>query len=332
MQYRDVYHILPNSYEWRHISPSNYYITKDVQPDIYVKDYKTPYKYSQYFLRRLVPLEKNIHKTINQDISTNNLVFEKMNNKTPAAYEYYKNANYKRLNHEHFIKKAENEDDNSSNKFNNIQYDQSKIQEFVKGMIMFNHTNHAQPKSLMIKDTAFNATKQYINAIEVIGYDKSLDAFDGCPEWQQIYFENLQYLHDMDEDLRDNHDYKKKVYVGRTKKWQVLDDLLGKTEVDKVQAAIGAPVQGQLDIWEEENNNKYIQMPVCNENQEKFRDRPEHYKSFDHNYNDIVYKRARDQHYEKLRNTRYWNLPGYHDHPSNFRFNDAHPKLDAYGL
>ena len=73
-------------------------------------------------------------------------------------------------------------------------------------------------------------------------------------------------------------------------------------------------------------------MPINNENQAKFRDRPEHYEHLDHNYDKIVFERKKNQNFEKLRNTRYWKLENYHDHPSNFRFNDAHPKLDAYGL
>ncbi len=98
------------------------------------------------------------------------------------------------------------------------------------------------------------------------------------------------------------------MYVGRTKAWQVVPDFYGKEQVDKVQNAMGAPLQDQLDEWEEENLNKKIQMPISNENMHKFRDAPDHFEVLDHDYERIVFERQKSQRYEQLRNGRYEEL------------------------
>jgi hypothetical protein len=90
--------------------------------------------------------------------------------------------------------------------------------------------------------------------------------------------------------------------------WQVLPDTLGKEQVDKIQSAIGAPLQDQLDEWEAENINKTIKMPFTNTNVHKFRDEPDHFENLDHDYERIVYERQKKQTYEQMRNTRYDEL------------------------
>lgn len=93
--------------------------------------------------------------------------------------------------------------------------------------------------------------------------------------------------------------------VGRTKAWQVLPDYYGKDQVDKIQAAMGAPLQEQLDEWEQENLNKKMKMPINNENVHKFRDAPDYHENLDHDYERILYERQRKQRLEQVRNTRY---------------------------
>lgn len=108
--------------------------------------------------------------------------------------------------------------------------------------------------------------------------------------------------------MKTYNDYKQDVYVGRTKVWQVLPDTHGKEQVDKIQAAIGAPLQDQLDEWDAENSNKFIQMPYTNENVHKFRDDPDYFENIDQDYERIVYERQRKQNFEQMRNTRYDEL------------------------
>jgi len=108
--------------------------------------------------------------------------------------------------------------------------------------------------------------------------------------------------------MKETNDNKQNIYVGRTKAWQVVPDFYGKDQVDKVQAAIGAPLQDQLDEWENENSNKKVQMPITNENVHKFRDDPDHYENLDHDYDRIVYERSKKQKNEQMRNFRYEEL------------------------
>jgi hypothetical protein len=149
---------------------------------------------------------------------------------------------------------------------------------------------------------------RYFPFTENYGGDKNVDPGDANPIWLQIYFDNIQRLHNYDQYLKDTNNYQKDVYVGRTKAWQVLPDWYGKEQVDKIQAAIGAPLQDQLDEWENENINKKLQMPFNNANVHKFRDMPDHYENLDHDYERIVYERQRKQAFEQMRNKRYDEL------------------------
>ena len=90
----------------------------------------------------------------------------------------------------------------------------------------------------------------------------------------------------------------KDVYVGRTKIWQVVSDVYGRDQVDKVQAAIGAPLQEQLDEWDHENSNKKLQLPINNETVHKMRDHPDYVDNLDHDYDNIIYERQKKQVYQ----------------------------------
>lgn len=98
------------------------------------------------------------------------------------------------------------------------------------------------------------------------------------------------------------------VYQGRTKAWQVLPDTFPKDQVDKVQAALGAPLSDQLDEWESENINKKMEMPIHNENLHKLRDVPDYHDNLDHDYERIIYERQHKQMFEQMRNSRYEEL------------------------
>jgi hypothetical protein len=88
----------------------------------------------------------------------------------------------------------------------------------------------------------------------------------------------------------------------------VLPDHFGKDQVDKIQSAIGAPLQDQLDEWENENLSKKIPMPISNDNLHKFRDEADSYEILDHDYERILYDRQKKQKFEQMRNTRYDEL------------------------
>ena len=98
------------------------------------------------------------------------------------------------------------------------------------------------------------------------------------------------------------------MYVGRTKMWQVLPDTHPKDQVDKVQAAISAPLSDQLDEWDNENTNKKLECPINNETFHKFRDVPDYQENLDHDYERILYERQKNQTYEQMRNMRYGEL------------------------
>jgi hypothetical protein len=90
--------------------------------------------------------------------------------------------------------------------------------------------------------------------------------------------------------------------------WQVLPDTHPREEIDKIQAAISAPLLDQLDDWDIENNTKAIECPINNETVHRFRDVPDYWENIDHDYERILFERQKKQSYEQMRNMRYGEL------------------------
>lgn len=60
MQYRDIHDIIPKSFMWKYPSSgSQKYENFNFNQDYFKWDYKTPYRYSPYFIRRMFP-EPNV--------------------------------------------------------------------------------------------------------------------------------------------------------------------------------------------------------------------------------------------------------------------------------
>ncbi len=55
MEYRDVHNILPGSYLWRFPAPGSEKIEEDYCPQWFIKEYKTAYKNSPHYIRRIRP-------------------------------------------------------------------------------------------------------------------------------------------------------------------------------------------------------------------------------------------------------------------------------------
>ena len=291
MQYRDVYNIHPGSYTWRYLSPSSIPISADSHSQYITEDYKTPYKKSERFLRKFPPdsqpIEVNYSKFNEKEQTQINEIFDNY----PGLKKVYDKTNIKFLSD---IEEGDKEENIKT--LVRSSFEAVALKATHQGL-NFNAINNMP-----------SIKSNYDFTSETLGMDKSLDANEGNPSWEQIYFDNLQRLYNYDEFLKEEYDYKMPVYVGRTKKWQVVNDYLGKEQVDKVQVSIGAPIQDQLDQWDEENTEKFIQMPINNENHAKFRDKPLHYERLDHDYDQILYERKRNQIWEKIRNSRWWEL------------------------
>jgi len=288
MQIKDqgVYDIYPGSILWRHISPGSMKKDPEDCPWLYLEDYKQPYKYSRYFQRKLTPHDEESEIILSRQLTEEEEADFNNNPEQP----YLNNMFTRETKH--------------------MTIDKGDIVQNIRDMIRAEYSSacllsiHPEIREC----NSYQVESNYNILVEASGSERAVDLHDGNPIWMQIYFENLQTLYDIDDKLREEHDYKMPMYVGRTKIWQAVNDIYGKDEVDKVQVAIGAPVQEQLDLWDEENNNKFQQAPFTNENQAKFRDVPEHWERLDHNYDNILYERARNQAWESMRNMRYWEL------------------------
>ena len=62
------------------------------------------------------------------------------------------------------------------------------------------------------------------------------------------------------------------MYKGTVKKWQVLDDkAFDREEIEKMQAAVRAPLPDELEMYQEKHN-KPMQLPINNANVYEWRD------------------------------------------------------------
>lgn len=296
MQYRDVYSIFPGSYTWRYLSPGSDPVDKETHPHFIKEDYKTPYKRSSNYLRKLIPYEKPsityIPKLTDAQKNRLNELYSELPGLKEQIYE-----------------------DENVNTFPDITEGnlEENARDLVRSMFSASALKAAHPE-ICLSSKHKSVEDNYVVGTETVGNDKSLDANEGNPCWDTIYFETLQNLYNYDNFLKEEYDYKLPVYVGKTKTWQLVNDSLGKDQVDKLQISIGAPIQEQLDLWDEENSKKFIQMPISNENHAKFRDVPFHHERLDHDYDQIIYERKRNQVWEKMRNSRYWKLDTHDSH------------------
>lgn len=280
----DITNIEPLSFKWRHVSPGNMARNSEENPEGFAQDYKTPYRYSRHFLRKLSPIEEKTEMIIGKipDDVKKNL---KQRN-VPSLDELCDNTNVYDIN----------DGDVDSN-----------IKALVRGVYAESSLKLLHYELMPIGQRPSNAYTNQELIVNNSGYERVTDALDGNQMWHSMYFDSTQMLYDFDKDLRENNNYRENVYVGKTKKWQTINDGFGKDEVNKIQIAIRAPLQEQLDLWEEENSKKYIQYPISNENQAKFRDTPEPWENLDHDYDNILYERERNQVWESLRHSRVEN-------------------------
>lgn len=298
MQYDDVHNILPKSFGYRHISPANAIVTPENSPHYYKQDYKTPFIYSRYFQRKLTPhpQEKQIYTSVS------------FTDKQKAIKD--KDPDFNRFSETPLKLGLKNTIE--------IDFNKGDVKQNIREMVRSFYSSSAlsqQHQELTVFDKKPISRESLYNIISSpIGYERGVNAVEGNMEWESAYFNNLQKIFDLDDFYKEEYDNKIPMYVGRTKKWQAIPDFYGKDEVNKVQMAIGAPVQEQLDLWEEENENRFLEMPICNENQIKFRDVPEHFENLDHDYDNIVYERTRNQAFENMRNTPFWKLEKSDNH------------------
>jgi len=55
MEYRDVHNIVPGSYMWRFPAPGSEKVSEEYTPQWFIQDYKTSYRNSTHYLRRIRP-------------------------------------------------------------------------------------------------------------------------------------------------------------------------------------------------------------------------------------------------------------------------------------
>jgi len=87
MEYRDIHNILPGSFLWRFPAPGSEKIEEDYCPQWFVQDYKTAYRNSVHYIRRIRPKTepprfKSYNYQIDEETKTtlNNLIEDSKSN------------------------------------------------------------------------------------------------------------------------------------------------------------------------------------------------------------------------------------------------------------
>lgn len=90
--------------------------------------------------------------------------------------------------------------------------------------------------------------------------------------------------------------------------WQAIPDIYGQEQVDKIQNAIKAPLQDQLDKWEMEDADAHVKYPITNESVHAMRNGPSYKSQLDHDYERIAYERELNNEFQHNREKRYDDL------------------------
>ena len=101
--------------------------------------------------------------------------------------------------------------------------------------------------------------------------ERGFTGFESDPIMKEIFIE-LEYIIEEVVGYSRIQDKKMDMLKGTPKKWQVLDDrAFDREEVEKLQAAIRAPLPDELEMYQEKHA-KPMQLPVTNKNVSAWRD------------------------------------------------------------
>ena len=106
-------------------------------------------------------------------------------------------------------------------------------------------------------------------------------------------FVAVEYLIEHQYGAKRIRDKKMNMYKGTVKKWQVLDDkVFDREEIEKMQAAIRAPLPDELEFYQEKHN-KPMTLPINNQNVQAWRDDQKAFQTADFDPKLIQYDREK---------------------------------------
>ena len=121
-------------------------------------------------------------------------------------------------------------------------------------------------------------------------------AFDSDPIMREITLE-LEYMIEEVVGYNRIKDKKMKMLKGTPKKWQVLDDkAFDREEIEKMQAAIRAPLPDELEMYEAKHDRP-LTLPITNANVSAWRDDQRAIDTADFDPQFIEYDRERRKKY-----------------------------------
>ena len=111
------------------------------------------------------------------------------------------------------------------------------------------------------------------NQVNMVWNHRGVTGFENNPRMKEMFVEMEYWIEDVVGAKR-RHQGEVKAYKGQPKKWQILDDdCFDRDQIEKLQAAVDAPLPEQLEAWKEKHEGA-IKAPFNNQNIAGWRDEP----------------------------------------------------------
>lgn len=130
------------------------------------------------------------------------------------------------------------------------------------------------------------------NQLQIDYAPRGFSGFENDAKSKQIFVE-LEYWIENIIGAKQIREKEIKFYKGTVKKWQILDDNAhDRDQIEKLQAAVQAPLPEELEMYKEKHNVP-MKLPFTNENVTAWRDEPLAIESADFNPKSLQLDRER---------------------------------------
>ncbi len=244
------YYKPPPEIKYRYPAPGSCPLDEVDHPHLYKKHWKTPFRESPYNIQKK---EKIITDEENVEVYVSSIP------------EFDPNNHYDQLlMREHLAstggKKQMFDQENMS-----IEERQNELWAAFEEQpkIMHNISHDYAPYQWDVEDD--------YHPRQFIWRDRGVTGFENDPIMREIFVE-LEFMIENIIGYNRIKDKKMNMLKGTPKKWQVLDDgTFDREEVEKMQAAIRAPLPDELEMFQEKHS-KPMQLPINNTNVSAWRD------------------------------------------------------------
>ena len=250
------YYEIPEEIKYRYPAPGSCPLDQSDHPNLYKKHWKTPFRESNYNIRQK-------EKTYTTAENTDHFIA-----KIPAFDSA--DGDFERLAN---LQQAPNTDDLKLAEERDAAPDSEEM--IAEMWAKFEGTG--EKTRIMSRDYAtghWDLDEEYDQQTFLVGgYEKDYSGISNDWRMRQICTEFEYWIEEVLGEKR-IREKKFKMYKGQVKKWQILDDEThDRDQIEKLQAAVQAPLPEELEMYREQSDKWFIGV-VNNENTRLWRDAP----------------------------------------------------------